>query len=80
MRVKLTPRNPLTPNVQKYLDEFGHLPSIEAFKFLDSEQMDKLAREAVEKKEPIPEWRDRPRLITDTTLDDFYADQSKGPN
>ena len=73
MKVPFKPRNPLPHNVQKYRDKFGHLPSIEAFKFLTSEQLDEVARTALEEDEPVAEWRDRPKLKTGTVLDKLYS-------
>ena len=64
--------NLLTINVRRYRDKFGHLPSIEAAKFLTSEQVDELAKTALEKDEPIPEWRDRATTETGTLLDKLY--------
>ena len=49
MKVTFEPKEPLPPNVQKYLEMFGHLPSIEAMKFLKPEELDKQAKEANEK-------------------------------
>ena len=73
MKVEFKPRSPLTPNVQKYLDRFGHLPSIEAAKFLTPEQVDDRAKRALDEGKPIPEWRDRPKLKTGTVLDLLYS-------
>ena len=73
MKYEFKPRNPLTPNVKEYLDRFAHLPSIEASKFLTPQQIDDLAREALEKGEPIAEWRDRHLLKTGTILDKLYS-------
>lgn len=67
------PVNPISPKVREYLDQFGHLPSIEAAKFLTPDQIDSLAKEALEKGEPIAEWRDRPNQKTGTLLDDLYS-------
>jgi len=66
------PVNPLTINVRRYRDKFGHLPSIEAAKFLTPDEIDDLAKNALEEGEPIAEWRDRPKLKTGTTLDLLY--------
>ena len=73
MKVTLKPRNPLSPNVQKYRDKFGRLPSMEVLKHLTSESVDSIAKEAVEEDEPIPEWRNRDGIETGTILDDFYG-------
>ena len=73
MKFELKPKNPLPPNVQKYVDHFGHLPSMEAFKFLTPQQMDDIAAKALEEGQPIPEWRDRATMKTDTILDKLYG-------
>ena len=72
MRYKLEAKNPLTENVRKYLETFGHLPSIEAMKFYKPEDIDELAKQALEKGEPIKSWKNRSRIQTGTSLDDFY--------
>ena len=59
MQVTLKPRTPLSKNVQMYLETFGHLPSMEAMKHLTPENLDSIAKKALDKGEPIPEWRDR---------------------
>ena len=64
--------NPLPPNLQKYLEIFEHLPSIEAMKVLKPEELDKQAKAVFEKGEPIQEWKDRPNRETGTILDDLY--------
>ena len=73
MEVILKPRNPLPPNVEKYLKKFGHLPSMEAMKHLTPENLDSIAKKAVELGEPIPEWRDREITKTGTRMDDLYG-------
>ena len=72
MKVELK-RKPLPTNVQKYVDRFGHLPSMESFKFLTPQQMDDIAAKALEEGQPIPEWRDRATMKTDTILDKLYG-------
>ena len=72
MQVTLKARTPLTENVQKYKETFGHLPSIEAMKHLTPENLDAIAKKAVDKQEPIPEWRDRAITKTGTRLDELY--------
>ena len=73
MKVTFKPRNPLQPNVKRYLDRFGHLPSTEAMKFLTSENLDSIAKKALEENQPVPEWRDRETTKTGTRLDDLYG-------
>ena len=62
----------LRDNVKKYLEMFGHLPSIEAAKFLQPQEIDKKAKDAIEKGEPVEEWEDRPNRVTGTILDFLY--------
>ena len=72
MKATFGSKDPLPPNVQKCLEIFGHLPSIEAMKFLKPEELDKQAKEANEKGDLIQEWKDRPNRETGTILDDLY--------
>ena len=72
MKVEFKPKNPLTPNVKKYLEMFGHLPSIEAAKFLQPQEIDEIAKEAIAKGEPVKDWEDRPNRVTGTILDALY--------
>ena len=76
MQVTLKARTPLTENVQKYKETFGHLPSMEAMKHLTPENLDEVARKAVEDNQPIPEWRDRAITKTGTRMDDLYQQTS----
>ena len=76
MQVTLKARTPLTENVQKYKATFGHLPSMEAMKHLTPENLDEVARKAVEDNQPIPEWRDRAITKTGTRMDDLYQQTS----
>ena len=62
----------LSPSVQAYLDLFGHEPAAEAEKYLTPMELDRQAQEAVDKGEPIPEWRDRATTKTGTLLDKLY--------
>ena len=77
MKFEFKPKNPLSPNVQKYVDHFGHLPSMESFKFLTPQQMDDIAAKAIEEGQPIPEWRDRASIKTGTILDKLYGMDSE---
>jgi len=72
MQVTLKPRTPLPPNVQKYREIFGHLPSIESMKYLTAENLDSIAKKALEENQPVPEWRDRETTKTGTSMDDLY--------
>ena len=62
----------LSPSVQAYLDLFGHEPAAEAEKYLTPVELERQAEEAVDKGEPIPEWRDRPKMKMGTLLDKLY--------
>ena len=73
MQVTLKARTPLPENVQKYKETFGHLPSIEAMKHLTPENLDAIAKKAVDIGEPIPEWRDRATTRTGTVMDELYG-------
>jgi hypothetical protein len=73
MQVTLKARTPLPENVQKYKETFGHLPSIEAMKHLTPENLDAIAKKAVDIGEPIPEWRDRATTKTGTVMDELYG-------
>jgi len=42
-------------------------------KFLTSENLDSIAKKALEENQPVPEWRDRETTKTGTRLDDLYG-------
>jgi hypothetical protein len=73
MQVTLKAKTPLPKYVLLYNRKFGHLPSIEAMKHLTPENLDEIARKAVEENKPIPEWRDREITKTGTRMDDLYG-------
>ena len=73
MQVTLKPRTPLPKHVLMYIEKFGHLPSIEAMKHLTPENLDSIAKKAVEDNQPIPEWRDRATTKAGTMMDDLYG-------
>ena len=73
MQVTLKPRTPLPKHVLMYKEQFGHLPSIEAMKHLTPENLDSIAKKAVEDNQPILEWRDRATTKTGTRMDDLYG-------
>ena len=73
MRVTLKAKTPLPKYVLLYKKKFGHLPSIEAMKHLRPENLDAIAKKAVEDNQPIPEWRDRAITKTGTRMDDLYG-------
>mgnify|MGYP001162827275 CR=1 FL=1 len=66
-------RRPQMPQVQAYIDKFGHGPAVEAYKFLTSEEIEAEAAGAIERGEPIASWRDRHKIKTGTTLDGWYG-------
>ena len=72
MQVTLKAKTPLSKYVLIYNQKFGHLPSIEAMKHLTPENLDSIAKKAVDIGEPIPEWRDRATTKTGTMLDELY--------
>ena len=73
MQVTLKPRTPLPKHVLMYKERFGHLPSIEAMKHLTPENLDSIAKKAVEDNQPILEWRDRATTKTGARMDDLYG-------
>ena len=77
MKFEFKPKNPLPPNVQKYVDYFGHIPSMESFKFLTPQQTDDIAAKALEEGQPIPEWRDRATMRAGTISDRLYGMDSE---
>jgi hypothetical protein len=62
-----------SPKVTEYIALFGHRPAVEAYKFLTPEALEKKAKDALEKGEPIVSWRDRHKVKTGTLLDDLYG-------
>ena len=72
MQVTLKAKTPLSENVLRYKETFGHLPSIEAMKHLTPVNLDSIAKQALDKGEPIPEWRDRATTKTGAMLDELY--------
>jgi len=46
---------------------------MEAMRHLTPENLDSIAKKAVELGEPIPEWRDRATTKTGTRMDDLYG-------
>ena len=72
MQVTLKAKTPLPKQVLIYNQKFGHLPSIEAMKHLTPENLDSIAKKAVEDNQPIPEWRDRATTKTGTVMDELY--------
>jgi hypothetical protein len=59
--------------VQAYAEKYGHLPAVEAYKFLSAEEIEEQAARAIQKGEPIADWRDRSRFRTGSSLDGWYG-------
>lgn len=60
------------PNVLEYKKRFGHLPSIEARKWMKHEELERVAGEALKANKPIKEWEERPNIKLDSVLDEMY--------
>ena len=45
----------------------------------NTQQMDDIAAKALEEGQPIPEWRDRATMKTDTILDKLYGMDTEKP-
>jgi hypothetical protein len=71
MQVTLKAKTPLPKHVLIYNQTFGHLPSMEAMKHLTLENLDSIAKKAVEDNQPVLEWRDRATTKTGTRMDDL---------
>jgi len=41
-------------------------------KYLTAENLDSIAKKALEENQPVPEWRDRETTKTGTSMDDLY--------
>ncbi|NCF32528.1 MAG: hypothetical protein GWP50_03035 [Proteobacteria bacterium] len=61
------------PAVQAYAEKYGHLPSVEAFKFLSTDELEEQTARAIAEREPIADWRYRSRLRTGSSLDGWYG-------
>ena len=46
----------LTPNLDKYQETFGHLPTLDQFKFKRLEELDEIARVALRRNKPVKAW------------------------
>ena len=55
MRVKLEKKS-LSPNLDKYLEEFGHLPPSHLFRTKTLQDLDEMAEVALFKNKPIKLW------------------------
>ena len=77
--IKLKPTK-FPPNLQKYIDTFGHLPSKEAQKFKTLDELDKLAELALRRGKPIRNWKNRKYVKTGTLLDAHYVSPESSAN
>lgn len=77
--IKLKPTK-FPPNLQKYIDTFGHLPSREAQKFKTLDELDKLAELALRRGKPIRNWENRKYVKTGTLLDAYYSSSESSAN
>ena len=59
-------------NVTEYLDRFGHLPAMEALKWMTPQQLEKIAGEALKENKPIKEWEERANKKMGSVLDEAY--------
>ncbi|MDA8868525.1 hypothetical protein N9H91_01775 [Pseudomonadales bacterium] len=59
--------------IKKYRQTFDHGPSIEAYKFMSAEDLDKKALNAVVIGKPVEDWKNRHRTPTGTILDQAYG-------
>ena len=60
------------PNVLAYEKRFGHLPAIEAMKWMKPEELERVAGEALKANKPIKEWEERPNIKLGSVLDEMY--------
>ena len=61
-----------SPNVTKYIERFGHLPAIEATKWMKHEELERIAGEALKRDKPIKEGEERPNIKLGSVLDEMY--------
>ena len=59
-------------NVLAYKKRFGHLPAIEAMKWMKPEELERVAGEALKAGKPIKEWEERPNIKLGSVLDEMY--------
>jgi len=60
------------PMVMEYKKRFGHLPAIEAMKWMSPQQLEKAAEQALKENKPIKEWAERANKKMDSVLDEAY--------
>ena len=59
--------------IKKYRQTFDHGPSMEAYKFMSAEDLDKKALNAVAIGKPVEDWKNRHKTATGTILDVAYG-------
>ena len=59
------------PNLEEYVQRFGHRPSPEAFKFKTMGEIEEMAELALKRNQPIQQWQDRGEVKTGTILDNY---------
>ena len=59
--------------ITKYRQAFDHGPSMEAYKFMSAEDLDKKALNAVSLGKPVEGWKNRHKTPTGTILDQAYG-------
>ena len=59
--------------IEKYRQTFDHGPSLEAYKFMSTEDLDKKALDAVSMGKPVEDWKNRHKTPTGTILDQAYG-------
>jgi len=60
------------PNLKAYQEKFGHRQSPESSRAFSLQQLDAIAKQALEANQPIPEWRDRSKMVLDNVNDAMY--------
>ena len=62
----------MPPNLKAYQERFGHSQSPEASRSYSLNQLDQMAKEAIERGVPIPAWRDRHKTRLGNSNDQRY--------
>ena len=65
-------RIPTPPNLKAYQEKFGHRQSPEASRSYSLNQLDQMAKQALERGAPIPQWRDRSKKRLGNVNDQKY--------
>tara|TARA_B110000879_G_scaffold138508_1_gene180654 strand:+ start:298 stop:864 length:567 start_codon:yes stop_codon:yes gene_type:complete len=72
MKTREVPEIAPPPNLKAYEEKFGHRQSPEASRAHPRAVLDQMAKEALEKGEPIPQWRDRHKTRLGNVNDQRY--------